>query len=539
MKICFLSISLYICSTNNNFNQMKNLYLALLGVVFSVYATAQSNLNTYSADVANDYVEFLLELVPETPGFTPPVASRSFGYIGMALYESVEHGSPIYGSLKNNVNQFESGPTPDENIEYHWPTVANNALCAIIDSLYYNCTAENQAALYAIRDAYNAQFESVPFFSESRDYGVAVANAVFAHSITDGGHQCQENNFPASYVIPEGDGLWKPEIVNGNPQKALQPYWGNNRPFVSDNAEDAIMPSQFIPEFGTGEADAWHLAMNEVYETSLNLTAEQTNIAQWWADGAGTITPPGHSMSLARQLLIAEGANLEKAAVVYGFLGMALSDAFLACWKTKYVYNTERPGTYIRQYINSEWLPLLNPTPPFPEFPSGHSSQSGAMGTVLTQLLGGDVAFTDNTWTGVWGNPRQFNSIWEAANEAAVSRLYGGIHPAYGNEGGLYLGSSVGNNILDLLDSVTLSAGVAEAETNDMTVYPNPAQDVVFITHTGKNNLVRIFNTTGQLVGQFNNASQLNVSNYEAGVYIVQVQNNDEQTVRTAQLVVR
>ena len=518
---------------------MKNLYLALLGVVFSVYATAQSNLNNYSADVANDYVELLLELVPETPGFTPPVASRSFGYIGMALYESVEHGSPIYGSLKNQANQFESGPTPDENVEYHWPTVANNALCAIIDSLYYNCTAENQAALHAIRDAYNAQYGDVPFFNESRDYGVAVANAVYAYSVTDGGYQCQQNNFPASYVIPEGDGLWKPEIVNGNPQKALQPYWGSNRPFVSDNAEDAIMPSQFIPEFGTDEADAWHLAMNEVYEVSLNLTAEQTSIAQWWADGAGTITPPGHSMSLARQLLIAEDANLEKAAVVYGFLGMALSDAFLACWKTKYTYNTERPGTYIRQYINAEWLPLLNPTPPFPEFPSGHSSQSGAMGTVLTHLLGDDVAFTDNTWTGVWGNPRQFNNIWEAANEGAVSRLYGGIHPTYGNEGGLYLGSSVGNNILDLLDAVTLSAGVAEAESNDMTVYPNPAQDVVFLTHSGKNNQVRIFNTTGQLVGQFNNTTQLNVSNYEAGVYIVQVQNNEEQTVRTAQLVVR
>ena len=509
---------------------MKKFYTLILGAMMATPMLAQNNVNTYPADVANDYVDLLLDMVPTTPGFTPPVASRSFGYIGLSLYESLQPGIPTKGSLSGFANELSNLPVADANTNYHWPTVANNALATIIDSLYYNTPQTNKDLLHGLRDTYNAAFATEENYEESVAYGVAVANAVFEYSSVDGGHHCQVANFPASYIPPVGEGLWEPLVVNGTEQKALQPYWGNNRAFAAVNEDDAIMPVEFLPEFSTDEASAWHLAQDEVYSVGLNLTEEQAIIANWWADGSGTITPPGHSMSMARQLLIEENANLEKAAIAYGMLGLSLSDAFLVCWKTKFIYNTERPITYIQEQIDETWTPLIG-TPPFPEFPSGHSSQSGAMGTVLTYLFGENVSFTDETWTNTWGPARTYNSIWEAAEEAAVSRLYGGIHPTYGNEGGLSLGTDIGNNIIDLFEEASVVVSTEELASNTITVYPNPAKDVLFIADQKPAQMIRLFNTQGQLAMQESNTNRLNIAELQTGVYIVEVTTADNSVM--------
>ena len=188
----------------------------------------------------------------------------------------------------------------------------------------------------------------------------------------------------------------------------------------------------------------------------MNLTSEQKTIADYWADGAGqTGTPPGHWMAIVSQLARhhghhPHGLSLMIAAEAFTRVGIAVHDAFIACWYTKYVYNLQRPVTYINDHIDPAWKPYIT-TPGFPSYHSGHSTQSGTAATVLTAMFG-SITFTDTTHTdhGLLPPqaPRTFRSFDEAAEEAAASRLYGGIHYAFDNDDGLDSGWCIGDWIL-------------------------------------------------------------------------------------------
>ena len=186
----------------------------------------------------------------------------------------------------------------------------------------------------------------------------------------------------------------------------------------------------------------------EVYETSQQLTTEQKEIALFWADEPSkTATPPGHWLSITTQVLESKNITLAFAAESYVKVSLAVADAFIACWKAKYDYNVLRPISYLQQEFNAQWQPLLN-TPPFPEYPSGHSVQSAAAAVVLTDMFG-ELSFTDYTHT-AQGLQRSFASFHQAAAEAAISRLYGGIHFRAAIEHGLLQGRCVGEKVLTL-----------------------------------------------------------------------------------------
>jgi membrane-associated phospholipid phosphatase len=190
----------------------------------------------------------------------------------------------------------------------------------------------------------------------------------------------------------------------------------------------------------------------EVYQTNLNLTDEQTTIAQYWADNAGaTGTPPGHWIAIVGQLARNNNLSLMATAEAYARVGLAVADAFISCWQTKYMYTLLRPVTYIQDLIDPDWTPLLV-TPSFPSYTSGHSTQSGAAATVLTDRFDAmaftDTLFTDHELTPPQA-PRSFTSFDEAAEEAALSRLYAGIHYPFDNDNGLAQGRCVGQVILD------------------------------------------------------------------------------------------
>ncbi len=175
-----------------------------------------------------------------------------------------------------------------------------------------------------------------------------------------------------------------------------------------------------------------------------NLTPEQRAIARFWSDDPMlSPTPPGHWLWIAMQIFEREKTPLEKSVEVLARLGMALSDSFVACWNSKYQFDLLRPATYIKRVIDKTWEPVLI-TPPFPEYPSGHSTQSAAAAVVLAQDFGGNFAFTDATHQRDGLKPRNFPSFWAAAEEAAASRLYGGIHFRAAIERGLEQGKCVG-----------------------------------------------------------------------------------------------
>ncbi|MEZ4852202.1 MAG: vanadium-dependent haloperoxidase, partial [Bacteroidia bacterium] len=242
------------------------------------------------------------------------------------------------------------------------------------------------------------------------------------------------------------DGLWEP-TSSANPIP-LQPYWGAVRPFMKKNVDDLLPVPP--PAYSTDINSDFYKEAKEVYETVTNLTPEQKVIAEFWSDDPGnTATPPGHSYSIMMQILDDREYDLAVTAEVYAKLGMGVHDAFVSCWNAKYHYNLVRPITYIHKNIDHSWsIPLA--TPPFPEYTSGHSVQSGATAQILTDLFGDNYYFVDRTHinrTDIDGSPRSYNSFYDFANEAAISRLYGGIHYRAAIEVGVEQGIKIGENI--------------------------------------------------------------------------------------------
>jgi hypothetical protein len=156
-----------------------------------------------------------------------------------------------------------------------------------------------------------------------------------------------------------------------------------------------------------------------------------------------SVTPPGHWISIGMQVLDKDHGGLEKSVDVLARLGIAEADAFIGCWQTKYEFDTVRPITYIHKLIDPKWETVVN-TPPFPEYPSGHSTQSAAAATVLTTIFGDSDAFDDATDEADTLKPRHYANFWAAANEAGISRLYAGIHYRAAIDNGLSQGRCIG-----------------------------------------------------------------------------------------------
>ena len=395
--------------------------------------------DAFDAEVTTAWFDLSLELVRQTAGFSPPVASRALGYAGITLYEALVPGMEGFRSLAPVLAGLGPLPAAGRNRAYDWPTVANAALASVLRGLFPSGQTAAVNALEARSEACVGRAVPRGILERSAQRGQEVAAAVVEWSKEDGGHEGYLRNFPSSYVAPVGPGLWVPTPPGFLP--ALQPFWGRNRCLAIAGGADC--PPGDHPAYSEDPASGFHAEALEVYDTVDKLTPEQETIARFWSDDPGTTaTPPGHSISITTQVLRRERASLAAAAEAYAKVGIAVCDAFVACWHQKYVYNLLRPVTYLRR-LDPEWLPVLV-TPPFPEYPSGHSVQSGASAQVLTDLFGEGYAFVDHTHDGLGFEPRSFGSFFEAAEEAAISRLYGGIHFRAAIERGLAQGRCIG-----------------------------------------------------------------------------------------------
>jgi hypothetical protein len=405
--------------------------------------------STYDADVAVEWNELFYKRVKAT-NVNPPAASRILGYAGVALYECLIPGMPEYQTLQGQLNAFPAGtiPTP-ENKRHHWPTVANRALAVIGTSFFPTSTTE----INALENQFKTEFEatqSASVIARSVAYGEAVAQAVLAWAATDG--IANQASCGAAFVPPvlPVNGGWTPVAPASG--VGLLPCWGDLRTFAVDDTSECAPVG--APPFSTAPTSAWFAHALLVYNTTgdagANLSADQLAIANYWSDGAtATGTPPGHWIAITCQMANDLPLKLDRAAEAFARVGIAVADAFTTCWKTKFTAYLVRPVTYIRANIDAAWDPLLA-TPNFPTYISGHSTQSGAAATVLTDMLG-PVSFTDTCHSRL--NPelgftdRTFASFSDAAAEAAQSRMYGGIHYAFDNVDGSDSGECVGNII--------------------------------------------------------------------------------------------
>jgi hypothetical protein len=224
-----------------------------------------------------------------------------------------------------------------------------------------------------------------------------------------------------------------------------EPFWGQLRPFALQGGETCHIPPRM--SYSTDLDSSFAAQAKEVQQAVRGLTPGQKVIAYWWADGAGTPTPAGHWHAILGEWSERKGLSLAETAQAYALISIAMADAFIGCWKSKYEVNLLRPMTYIHRALGDfNWQPLIK-TPSFPEYPSGHSVVSGAAAEVLTQLLG-EESFTDNANTDLGYAPRPFAHFHAAAEEAGISRLYGGIHFREAIDNGLEQGRCIGKNTL-------------------------------------------------------------------------------------------
>ena len=425
-------------------------FLAYLLLTFSVSpVSAQADdisvpATEHEPTVAVAWMDLLYRVV-ESEAVSAPAAARVYGYGGVTLYEAVVNGMTGNYSLSGQLNGLPMMPLPDEGVILDWPSVANGAMAVVTPSLFVDpaeatldAIAEKRAELVDLRAA--EVDESV--IEESLAYGEVLAEALVEWIIEDGYNEVAG----LTYELPTGG----PTVyVLTNPDVApIDPYWGSLRPLAMFFAEACNVPLN-VP-FSTEPDSTFYAQALEVKNVGDRLTEEQREIARYWVDTPGeTGAPSGHWVSIENQLVEQLELNLQQAVGMYAQVNMALADAFISAWALKYEVMLLRPETYIQTYIQRNWQPYIA-SPAFPEYPSGHSVGSGAAAEMLTHLFG-QVAFTDRTHIIYRHEPlqRSFRSFEHAEQEAAFSRMYGGIHYRAAIENGVRQGRCVARQVIE------------------------------------------------------------------------------------------
>lgn len=408
-----------------------------------VQAKMQSGDST-PVEFVHAWMKLVYDLV-QAERLSPPVAARLYGYSGLALYESWVANMPNRPTLVGQLNEMPAMPRPQLGVAYDWPSVTAAAMQIVVGDLLLRPLNRSRDAIKQLYDAQITQRRVLLLgnnLSASAKLGEQIGQTILNWAAGDRFMFTRGLVFSVPGGNPE---LWIAPAPNGRP---VEPYWSRIRPFILSTSDVCnVLPK--VP-FSTVTTSAFYAQALEAKQAVYHLTAEQKQIADFWSDAAGrTSTPPGHWVSIAMQLAQQQQLSSHQAATLYATLGIALHDAFVSAWDLKYRVNLIRPDTYINRYIDANWSPYL-PTPAFPEYPSGHSVGSGAAAIVLTHIFG-TLSFTDTTHVARGLPARHFDSFNDAAMEASLSRLYGGIHFREAIMSGLAQGECVGTAALRLV----------------------------------------------------------------------------------------
>ncbi len=389
-------------------------------------------------------------------GTNPPAASRVYAY---AMFGAYQAASLVKGRMPFMNGKFTTDPG-----------ITAVSVPRKIDIAFCSNYAMMEIGRVLMPSGYMLEkkkkdlvdhFKAVRNYSDREmslmvRYAMEISEQVIAWSRLDGYNKLSTYK---RYTPQRGEGYWYPTPPAY--MAAVEPQWETVRPFFLDSA------AQFAPPppaaFSKDSSSSFYHQMKEVYDVVNNLTAEQKAIASFWdcnpfavsfnghmATALKKISPGGHWMAITGIACRQAKLPLDSAIFIHTAVATTLHDAFVSCWQEKFRSHRIRPETAINKYLDPEWRPLLQ-TPPFPEYSSGHSVVSSSVSVVLTYLLGDNFRFTDTSEV-YFGLPeRSFNSFYEAAHEAAMSRLYGGIHYRDACEEGLAQGRKVGQNTLNSL----------------------------------------------------------------------------------------
>ena len=433
-----------------------SLFISCLFFLFG-QCTSEPTIQLNEQDVATKWAELTMHVTQHTPANSPTFASRCLGYIGLTMYESIVHGSKDYNSLVGQLNELEQLPLPEGEKEYNWELALNAGQAEILRSIYIQTADSNKVKIDSLEkiilNSVLVRISDNQVVERSVAYGKSIARSIFEWSKTDGGHRGYLKNFDKNMVHPNFPGSWKPPLYSQSfSHHPLHPYWGKNRTFVAKNG---AIPNPEIIRYDTTKGSPYYEEFLAVYEKDKTLTQKEKEMALWWGDDpADTFTPPGHSYFIATKAIKSKKPPLIKCAETYARTGIAVADAFIKCWKWKYDFFSERPNTFIPQYIDIEWESFW-PDPPFPAFPSGHAIQAATAATIMIDLYGNEFSFVDDAHVGrerdevreVDFVAQHFDSFWQVAEETADSRFYGGIHTPQDNKVGLEEGKKIANHV--------------------------------------------------------------------------------------------
>ena len=364
-----------------------------------------------------------------------------------------------YSSLAGQLTDFNAIPEPDTTATINYEVAALVAHMELSKSLIFS-----EDRIEVFRDSLYTIWanKNKNEFEASKSYGLAVSDHIKAWMDKD--NYKQTRTMPKFTIDTDDPSRWQPTppaYMDG-----IEPHWSKIRPFVIDSANQ-FKPAG-PPPFSMDKESDFFKEVQEVYDISNSITekgdeSEEIAIAKFWdcnpyvsvtrghlMFATKKITPGAHWIGIAKIAARKSNADVMQTVHTYTKTSLAIADAFISCWDEKYRSNLIRPETLINQHIDENWEPVLQ-TPPFPEYTSGHSVVSGAAGMALTSIYGDNFAFDDDTEV-PYGLPvRSFESFNAAADEAAISRMYGGIHYRAAVEIGVNQGRGLGQFLIDNL----------------------------------------------------------------------------------------
>jgi hypothetical protein len=384
--------------------------------------------------------------------FSPPVASRIYAYTSLASYEAIRFQNPSYQSIVSRMHGFGTMPVPDKNKSYNYLLAATKAYFTVAEKVTFSIDTLKQ-----YQDKVYADFKELldkDTYNNSIAFGESVGKKILERAKTD---NYKETRGMPKFLGSTDTGKWRPTAPDY--LDASEPYWFQIKTLVLDSADEIKCPPP--PLFSMDKNSDFYKSVSEVYNIGVHLTDEQKEIARYWDDnpfviehmghmmyGNKKITPVGHWMGITSIACKMKKPGAVETARAYALTSSAIFDAIISCWKTKYQYQHIRPITVINESIDSSWQPFLQ-TPPFPEHTSGHSGISASAATVLTHLFGDTLSFEDTSDLEYIGMKRHFQSFNQAAQEASISRVYGGIHYRTGVDAGAMQGRAVGEEVIN------------------------------------------------------------------------------------------
>jgi len=423
------------------------------------------NANSLALKIHNLWLKEADKLTKNTVGFTAPVSARAYAYLTLAMFESNIFDDSKNESLCNQLNAYKRTVWLNSLKSHHSidkAIIANRTSYKVICYLYRAMPRAIQLEIKSIYDSIHKECLSIVYYQPSIGLSMtlpldelllfsdSLANEIISFSKTDGADTSFRNNYPNSFEAPKCLECWT-KTTPGY-LSSLLPYWGENRQFLQYSDSSSIGCEVF--EFSTDSTSAMYKDAMGVYQNSKSNDKHFETVAEYWDDSPGySGTPAGHFFSIATQLVEKYNLKLQNALRFYVLLGISMNEANIVCWRLKYKYNFIRPISYIHRYIDPYFNTRIN-TPPFPEFPSGHSYQAGSAIEVFKYVFGNEIDFVDDSHSlrfDIDGTSRKFHGFDEMGKEASISRYYGGIHFKKTLDLSLLYGKKMGKYVINHL----------------------------------------------------------------------------------------